>query len=678
MYRSTRTRTAAVFAAVGLAVGTSLLILAPTTAGAAPLPATITATTPATAPLVYTGINSQPAGDWTITVPVAPNVAAGDTLTLSVADSDGAGDCAVAGDGIGFAAVPSIANTTVGNTATFTAALSSTGTCVNNVLTLTATNTPSQPGPVLQLTNVSYNVGSAAKVGAVLSKIAPAAFTATNSNATISAVRAASANPAVLIPPSTPGPGGAPIGNVAIAEQRSNEIPAGAVSVCVQLLTPPAGTTFAVAPVPTVAASGGTGKGVPTVVTPTATTMAFGATASSTATGATTYTIAGLNLITGAGMGPVDAKVGFTCGGTQISQRMRLATVGIVDRIQGSDRFATAAQIAREQFTDLAGDTVVIARGDNFPDALAASYLAGRNDVPILLTNPADVPNETVQALKYHGVTNVVLVGGTSAISTGVAAFLDALPTYNFGSNTANAATLSVTRVGGADRYATAKDVAEFPGLALTSTANSGLAATCGPLKKTAIVASGENFPDALAAGGLAYAGMQGGCGAGALPLLLTNATGLNPSTVGALTNLNIKQVILMGGNAAVNDATKTGIESMGITVVRVGGATRQDTAVALANMALGTVAGGWDSGSFLVTRPDLFPDALTASSLSGNSASPLYLAASPTSLGTVTAGGIISYPVFYDTGVLLGGSAALSQAVFDQVAFTIAAQPSP
>jgi putative cell wall-binding protein len=605
----------------------------------------------------------------------------GDTFKIQIDDSDVGINCLAVGDSIGFGSVPTVANTTVTSTVTFTATLTTSAGCpagTNDILTLKAVAAATDAGPIaLTLSGVTYNVGSAAAVGKITYQVNDAGgYINTFSNATVSAVRAASSNSAVLVPTSAT----TAISNVVIGEQRAGAIPAG--PVCVQLLNPPAGTTFAVAPVPTVTAAGGTGAGVPTVVTPTATTMSFTTTLS---TAATTYTLAGLQLTTGANTGPVNAKVGFSCGGTEISQNLRLATVGTINRIQGSDRFATARLIATSTdlgtaFGDLKTKTVVIARGDNFPDALAASYLAGRNGVPIFLTNTASVPNDTVQALKYHGVTNVVLVGGTTAISTGVEAFLDALPTYDFGSNTANAATIAVTRIQGSDRYATARAVAEFPGLGLTSSADGGLNAVCNPLK-TAIVASGENFPDALSAGGLAYNGLEGGCGSGGLPLLLTNPTGLNPATVAALTNLNIKQVILMGGTGAVNDATKAGIESLGITVVRVFGPTRQDTAVALANTVLGTTFGGWTdegSGAFLLSRPDTFPDALAASSLSGRSLSPIYLSESPSNLGTVASGGIISWPAYYDTGELLGGTEALSATVAGQVGFTIAAQPDP
>jgi hypothetical protein len=182
-----------------------------------------------------------------------------------------------------------------------------------------------------------------------------------------------------------------------------------------------------------------------------------------------------------------------------------------------------------------------------------------------------------------------------------------------------------------------------------------------------------------LAAGGLAYSGPDTSCSGedGGLPLLLTNSTGLNSSASAALTNLKIKQVILMGGTGAVNDATKTAIEALGISVVRVAGATRQGTAVALADLILGRpVTGGWDSGQFLMSRPDTFPDALAASSLSGLEDSPIYLSESTTNLGTVASNGIISYPTFYDTGLLLGGTEALNATVASQVAFSIAAQP--
>src|SRR5207237_4977657 len=53
-----------------------------------------------------------------------------------------------------------------------------------------------------------------------------------------------------------------------------------------------------------------------------------------------------------------------------------------VTRYAGQDRYDTAAKIATGNFTT--ADTVVLATGENFPDALAGTYLAGVNSAPIL------------------------------------------------------------------------------------------------------------------------------------------------------------------------------------------------------------------------------------------------------------------------------------------------------
>jgi hypothetical protein len=326
---------------------------------------------------------------------------------------------------------------------------------------------------------------------------------------------------------------------------------------------------------------------------------------------------------------------------------------------------------------------VVIARGDNFPDALAASYLAGQDGSPILLTTPTSVPAETVEALAYGGATKVVLIGGTSAISNAVQTYLDNLHTYDFGSSavtdTPNDETLTVTRLGGADRYATAAIVAEAPGLDQAGTAGIADGNTCDTDVTQAIVASGENFPDALAAGGFAYGGVgPDGCGSGPIPLLLTPKASLSPATAIALRDLGIEHVILMGGTGAVSDSVKTSLDSLnGLTVTRIAGATRQDTAVQLANLILGPdVIGAWNSGTFLVARPDTFPDALAAAPLSGSAFAPLYLADSTTSLGDDNVTAIVDYPQEYGIGLLIGGTGALSGTVLNETAVAIASQP--
>ena len=100
----------------------------------------------------------------------------------------------------------------------------------------------------------------------------------------------------------------------------------------------------------------------------------------------------------------------------------------------------------------------MIARGDNFPDALSASYLAGKLNSPILLTGPTTIPNETLAALKSLGAKEVTLIGGEAAIPAAIANYLDSYPAYPTCGGGASG-DLIVTRAFGADRYSTAKSV---------------------------------------------------------------------------------------------------------------------------------------------------------------------------------------------------------------------------
>ena len=434
--------------------------------------------------------------------------------------------------------------------------------------------------------------------------------------------------------------------------------------------------------------NGGAGKGTPGPVVLDPTHMMFSFTVTPAATpSATSYTITGLSLTTGTGQGPVDVNVTAGPCSSGRAVRHRRAPRHGRSRCSGSAGPTATPPPHRSltppaldsSFADLATRTVVIARGDNFPDALAASYLAGKNRVPILLTTPSSVPAETVASLREHGVTDVVLVGGTTSITPAVAAFISALPAYQASANLSGAATgntITVTRVGGADRYDTAKAVAEQAGLDGAGTAGILNGTSCSA-EKTAILASGENFPDALAAGGLAFGGVRG-CGGGPLPLLLTPKNGLTQSTVEAISDLGIKQIILMGGEQSVVPAVQSALETLpGVTVGRVAGPTRQDTAIALANTILGQpTIGKWNRGGFLVATPGTFPDALVAAPLSGTALAPLYLAAGTTSFGATDAQAITDYPNSYTLGALLGGTSSLTDDVLSAVATAIASQP--
>lgn len=139
--------------------------------------------------------------------------------------------------------------------------------------------------------------------------------------------------------------------------------------------------------------------------------------------------------------------------------------VAHVDRIGGKTRYDTAALIAKK----IDSDRAVVSNGQNFPDVLSVSPYAAKNGIPILLTRTGTLPAETKAALS--GKTSTIVTGGAGAVSNAVMAQLP-----------------GATRYGGTSRYDTGKLI------------NQGL-----PMgKQKAFIATGTNFPDALAGSVLA------------------------------------------------------------------------------------------------------------------------------------------------------------------------------
>ncbi len=316
-----------------------------------------------------------------------------------------------------------------------------------------------------------------------------------------------------------------------------------------------------------------------------------------------------------------------------------------VTRYAGSDRYETAALAALDTFQGLGPQyDIVLASGENFPDGLGAAYLAGVAEAPVLLTARAALPASTANAIGALGgadesLVTVHIVGGTAAVSENVRTQLT-----NLG--------YKVNAIGGANRYETAANVAAAGNLIGGVGEFQGL--------RTAIVVTGEAFPDALAAGAFSYAGEDGD---NPLPIVLTTSNSLSSSADTTLTNLNIEQAVIVGGTAAVSAAVETAIEAKGIDTVRVSGANRFGTAAALANLLLDeSIEGGadWDIDGFVLANGTNFPDALSASQVAGAYGFPIILSGS---IPTDTCNALGAFGQYMDDLVVMGGTAAISEA---------------
>jgi len=224
-------------------------------------------------------------------------------------------------------------------------------------------------------------------------------------------------------------------------------------------------------------------------------------------------------------------------------------------RTAGVDRFDTSSLTATGNFP--ASPTVIGASGVNFPDALSGAYLAGTvAGAILLLPSSGPVPDTILNALRALKTKNVILLGGTAAIGPDVASQL-----ANTVSTSSQGGSLNVTRVAGDTRYDTNKLVVESPTTPVGTVGG----------KRTAIIASGGNFPDALSGGPLSYGR--------ALPIILTDPNSLSPQARAALTDLHIQQVLIEGGSSAVSGAAEAAINALGIpTLQRFSGADRSDT----------------------------------------------------------------------------------------------------
>jgi len=262
--------------------------------------------------------------------------------------------------------------------------------------------------------------------------------------------------------------------------------------------------------------------------------------------------------------------------------------------IEGATRIGTAIAASKDAF--FSSEYVVIATGFNWPDALGGSGLAGAYGAPILLTRQDTLPPEVAAEITRLGADDVIVLGGTSAVSANVYNQLDAL------------AGVSVERIAGNNRYETANKVA-----ARTIAVMDGL----GWYDGHAFVATGANFPDALGASPLAA--WEG------WPIYLANpAWGSNAAMVATMDAAGVNEAIVLGGTNVVSPAVESALDAaLTSGAERIAGANRYETALRVAEMS---VASGlsWDYAA--IATGQNFPDALAGGVLQAKYGSVLLL----------------------------------------------------
>ena len=304
--------------------------------------------------------------------------------------------------------------------------------------------------------------------------------------------------------------------------------------------------------------------------------------------------------------------------------------------ISGPNRYDTAVATSQQAFPKGTA-RVVIATGENWPDALGGAALAKAEHAAVLLTLPTALPANVLEEIVRLRATEAIILGGVNAVSSEVEAALK----EQLGED-------KVSRIEGADRYETAEKVA------LATREAMGYS----PYK--VLIATGTNFPDALGASPLAALGPW--------PILLAPpASGLTEGTKAAITDIGAGYGVILGGENAVASHVETDLATLfgeGHST-RLAGEDRYATSIECAKF--GVAHGLWWDGVALSTGAN-FPDALAGGMLQGQAGSVLLLTPSDT-LHPAVADELAAQRDWIGNVTFLGGTAAVSQDVRDAVA---------
>ena len=290
-----------------------------------------------------------------------------------------------------------------------------------------------------------------------------------------------------------------------------------------------------------------------------------------------------------------------------------------VIRLSGANRYATGFAVADQLKENLGVESfeaVVVAYGQNFPDALTGSYLAAVKNAPILLTEKS--VDHTVAAYIDENLVSggtVYILGGAAAVSE---SFENALRSRGF----------AVKRLKGAGRYETNLAILKEAGVNTTD---------------EVLIATGKNYADSLSAS------------ATGLPMLLVDKE-LSEAQKAFLETTSGKFVII-GGTGAVSADVEAELDAMG-DVTRVKGANRYGTSVEIAKRYF------TDPESAVLAYAQGFPDGLCGGPLALSMDAPLIL----TSNDSFAAAD--DYVAGISSGAVTGGTSRISddtvRAIFD------------
>ncbi|TKC16979.1 cell wall-binding repeat-containing protein [Robertmurraya kyonggiensis] len=284
-----------------------------------------------------------------------------------------------------------------------------------------------------------------------------------------------------------------------------------------------------------------------------------------------------------------------------------------VERISGTSRYDTSVAVSQKGWPNGANN-VVLAIGDNFPDALTGAPLANALNAPILLTQSSTIPVTTINEIKRLKATKVYILGGPLVISESVVKQLGDLG-------------LTTERLAGNNRYETAVEISK----------------EYAPNSDTAIITYGKNFPDSLSVA--SYAAENG------IPIFLTDTSYLPDVTKEAIKK--VKRTIVIGGELAISNNVFAELPNP----TRISGDNRYHTSSNIVSSLYQTT-----NGQAVIATGTNFADALTGSVLAAKMNSPILLVQNNEIPAAIS--NLLMQKQEMKTFYILGGTTAVSQKV--------------
>ena len=331
-------------------------------------------------------------------------------------------------------------------------------------------------------------------------------------------------------------------------------------------------------------------------------------------------------ILTGESGDPSEEQISGVNAPVQASVFLGPESASYFGRLAGNEATQTSVEISKAGWFDGAS-TVVLATVLNFPDALAGATLAHQFDAPILLTERDSLTPEVKNEITRLNPTRIIIVGGTAVVSKEIQNVLNQK--------------YQVTRLAGNDQYETAYKIASY------------LHEVNPQISGKAVIAYGENYPDALSIS--SWAAYHG------IPILLTKTKELPQSTKDALSELGVKETIIVGGRAVVSDVVAAQLPN----VTRFSGNDEYQTSIAVARGL------GLNVRRIFLATGENFPDALAGAAFAAKTGSPIILLDKEMQKAVVT-NFLSDNSARAKQTYILGGTAVISPKVYENLSWLI------